>query len=168
MMHIAIGFKYVEPAQDRDFLSSLPERTKEEEEAEAYVRRGTVAPAVESYIRPPLTDERRQQLRALASAVPPGPYQVQTSNSFRRIGTSRGDGDILCAIAQRSDRQPDLHAARGVLDLFAALDRETVLELLDAYDEAFAELQRRIEDLRATDEKYRAELEQRLAAVEGS
>jgi len=29
MMHIAIGFKYVEPAQDRDFLSSLPERTKE-------------------------------------------------------------------------------------------------------------------------------------------
>jgi len=29
MMRIAIGFKYVEPAVERDFLATLPERTKE-------------------------------------------------------------------------------------------------------------------------------------------
>ena len=91
-------------------------------------------------IRIAIGEEKRQQLRALAMAAPPGPYQVQTSNSFRRIGTPDGDGNVLSAVTQRSDGHPDLHAASGVLDLFAALDPTTVLELLDEHDRAVAAL----------------------------
>ena len=97
-----------------------------------------------------ISEATRLRLRALAKAAPPGPYQVQMSNSFRRIGTRHGDGDVLCAVTQRSDGHPDLHAAPGVLDLFAALDPATVLELLDFID------------LHAVDEEYCDELEKRL------
>ena len=85
-----------------------------------------------------LTVEQTRRLRELALALTRGdlrrPWSVQTSNSFRRIGTDRGDGNVLCAITQRSDRQPDLHAPAGVLDYIVAAHPLVVLELLDQRD----------------------------------
>lgn len=64
-------------------------------------------------------------------------WALQTSNSFRRIGMY-GDGDVLCAVTQRSDGHPDLSAARGVLDYIVAAQPRAVLELLDMLDAADA------------------------------
>jgi hypothetical protein len=92
-----------------------------------------------------VTAEQRQKLREAAqiasrgrfvfvSDADPGPWALQTSNSFRRIGTFRGDGDVLCAVTQRSDGHPDLHEAPGVLDYIIAAQPRVVLELLDYID----------------------------------
>ena len=81
-----------------------------------------------------------RRLRDLALAVTRGdlrrPWSVQTSNSFRRIGTDRGDGDVLCAVTQRSDGHPDLHAPADVLDYIVAAHPLVVLDLLDQVDRA--------------------------------
>lgn len=88
-----------------------------------------------------LTVEQSRQLRALILLVTSGnlrrPWSVQTSNSFRRIGTDRGDGDVLCAVTQRSDGHPDLHAAQGVLDYIVAAHPFVVQELLEQRDRAW-------------------------------
>jgi hypothetical protein len=65
---------------------------------------------------------------------------IQTSNSFRRIGTHRGDGNVLCAITQRHDRHPDLMAPSAVLEYIVAAQPSVVLALLDRLDAAEAEL----------------------------
>jgi hypothetical protein len=81
-----------------------------------------------------MTDEQAHKLRELALKITRGdlrrPWIVQTSNSFRRIGTDRGDGDVLCAVTQRSDGQPDLHAPTDVLEYIVAAHPFVVLELL--------------------------------------
>ena|SRR5258706_5160397 len=81
-----------------------------------------------------------QKLRELALLVTKGelrrPWSVQTSNSFRRIGTDRGDGDVLCAVTQRSDGHPDLHAAPGVLDWIVATHPFVVTQLIEQRDRA--------------------------------
>ncbi len=88
-----------------------------------------------------MTVAEAQRLRELALLVTRGdlrrPWSVQTSNSFRRIGTDRGDGDVLCAVTQRSDGHPDLCAPAGVLDYIAAAHPFAVLELLDQRDRAW-------------------------------
>jgi hypothetical protein len=62
-------------------------------------------------------------------------WQLQTSNSFRRIGTQgRGDGDVLCATTHPVDHHPDLLAPSGVLDYIVAAQPRVVLELLDYID----------------------------------
>ncbi len=87
-----------------------------------------------------LTVDQTRKLRELALLVTSGelrrPWSVQTSNSFRRIGTDRGDGDVLCAVTQRSDGHPDLHAAKGVLEYIVAAHPFVVLELIDQRDRA--------------------------------
>lgn len=88
-----------------------------------------------------MTAEQTNQLRKLALLVTNGdlrrPWTVQTSNSFRRIGTDRGDGDVLCAVLQRSDGHPDLHAPAGVLDYIVAAHPFVVLEILEQRDRAW-------------------------------
>lgn len=88
-----------------------------------------------------MTVEQSRRLRELALLVTNGdlrrPWSVQTSNSFRRIGTDRGDGDVLCAVKQRSDGHPDLHAATGVLDYIVAAHPFVMLELLEQRDRAW-------------------------------
>ena len=88
-----------------------------------------------------MTVAQMLRLRALALAVTRGdlrrPWSVQTSNSFRRIGTDRGDGDVLCAVTQRSDGHPDLCAPADVLDYIVAAHPLVVLELLDQRDRAW-------------------------------
>lgn len=59
-------------------------------------------------------------------------WDIQTSNSFRRIG-QYGDGDVLCAVTQR-DGHPDLMAPPGVLEYIVAAQPYVVLELLAALD----------------------------------
>src|SRR5271169_2707806 len=88
-----------------------------------------------------MTVEQSRRLRELALLVTNGelrrPWSIQTSNSFRRIGTDRGDGDVLCAVTQRSDGHPDLHAPAGVLDYIVAAHPLVVLELLRQRDRAW-------------------------------
>lgn len=92
-----------------------------------------------------VTKEERQKIREAAHAVklhafkdsllaPLMDWQLQTSNSYRRIGQC-GDGDVLCATTHPQDRQPDLLAAPGVLDYIVAVQPRIVLALLDRLDE---------------------------------
>ena len=87
-----------------------------------------------------MTTNPAMKLRALALSVTRGelrrPWSVQTSNSFRRIGTDRGDGDVLCAVKQRYDGQPDLHAAPDVLDYIVAAHPLVILQLIRERDSA--------------------------------
>lgn len=86
-----------------------------------------------------MTEEQTRQIRQLALVVTAGdlrrPWRVQTSNSFRRIGTDRGDGDVLCAVRQH-DGQPDLLAAPGVLDYIVAVHPFAVTALIERRDRA--------------------------------
>jgi hypothetical protein len=81
-------------------------------------------------------------------------WTLQTSNSFRRIGQF-GDGDVLCALTQRSDGHPDLQGAPGVLDYIVAAQPTTVLDLLDQLDAAeslcrkVGDMEQRLKDLEA-------------------
>jgi hypothetical protein len=88
-----------------------------------------------------MTPEERQELREAAlrahTCCASALWRLQTSNSFRRLG-SYGDGNVLCAIVQRSDGQPDLMAAPGVLDYIVASQPCVMLKLLEALDEAEA------------------------------
>jgi hypothetical protein len=82
-----------------------------------------------------VTKEDRRGLREIAkTAAELGPWTLQTSNSFRRIGTPRGDGDVICAVTQWSDGQTDLCAPRGVLEYVVAAQPAVVLALLDQLD----------------------------------
>jgi hypothetical protein len=67
-------------------------------------------------------------------ATLPVEWQLQTSNSFRRIGTTYGDGDVLCGTKHPIDGHPDLLAASGVLDYIIAAQPSVVLSLLDDID----------------------------------
>ena len=115
-----------------------------------------------------MTRDERQVLRAAATVAlnatrlhsgmhRVADWQLQTSNSFRRIGT-HGDGDVLCAVMHPSDRQPDLLAPRGVLDYIVAAQPRIVLELIDRLDAAeqmlsrLAEVEIRLDE---TDRKFR-------------
>jgi hypothetical protein len=88
-----------------------------------------------------MTADQSDKLRELALLVTNGelrrPWNIQTSNSFRRIGTDRGDGNVLCGATQRSDGHPDLRAAPSVLDYIVAAHPLVVLELLDQRDRAW-------------------------------
>ena len=90
--------------------------------------------------RDKMTVEQSNMLHKLAMLVTTGnlrrPWIVQTSNSLRRIGTDRGDGDVLCAVTQPSDGHPDLRAAPGVLDYVVAAHPFVVMELLRQRDRA--------------------------------
>lgn len=89
-----------------------------------------------------VTIDDRNKLRSLATALlATGLWELQTSNSFRRIGTSRSDGDVLCATTQRPDGHPDLHGAPGVLSYLIASQPRGVIDLLDQIDELEQSLQ---------------------------
>jgi hypothetical protein len=81
-----------------------------------------------------------EKLHELALSITRGdlrrPWSVQTSNSFRRIGTDRGDGDVLCAVTQPADGQPDLHAAPDVLNYIVAAHPFAILQLIRERDSA--------------------------------
>lgn len=89
-----------------------------------------------------MTPADRQTLLAAATAALAGRaqtsvqrvlnrWELQTSNSFRRIGTTHGDGDVLCGTKHPVDGHPDLLAAPGVLDYVVAAQPSVVIELLD-------------------------------------
>jgi len=67
----------------------------------------------------------------LALLVGSDRWELQTSNSFRRIGTARGDGNVLCGAVQWCDAHPDLMAASGVLDYIIAAQPSVMIELLE-------------------------------------
>jgi len=95
-----------------------------------------------------LTKKDRQELRRIALVAlktslgrfygldAPQEWELQTSNSFRRIGNRGfGDGDVLSGVSHPVDGHPDLRAAPGVLDYIIAAQPSVVLELLDELDD---------------------------------
>lgn len=88
-----------------------------------------------------MTEEQLKRIRELALVVTSGdlrrPWIIQTSNSYRRIGTDRGDGDVLCAVTQRSDGHPDLRAAPYVLEYIVAAHPFIVTQLIEQRDRAW-------------------------------
>jgi hypothetical protein len=60
-------------------------------------------------------------------------WRIQTSNSYRRIGTAMGDGDVLCAVKQR-DGHPDLCVAKEILEYIVTMQPMVISELLDRLD----------------------------------
>ena len=123
-----------------------------------------------------MTRDERQKLReaallamkniSLRSQTGPGSgeWSIWTSNSFRRI-SCYGDGDVLCAVTQRSDGHPDLLAPPGVLDYLVMAQPRVVLALLDYIDAIEKKLDRiealdaELNDLRAIVEAMRYRLE---------
>lgn len=98
-----------------------------------------------------MTPEERQTLRLAAehavritrersspSKIRDERWELQTSNSFRRIGC-HGDADVLCGTNQR-DGHPDLLASAAVLDYIVAAQPRTVISLLDQIDALEARL----------------------------
>lgn len=89
--------------------------------------------------------EARKTLRQLAIRLQeevPDRWELQTSNSFWSVGTSRADGRVLRGTTQRHDGHPDLQGAPGVLAYIIAAQPLVVTSLL--------------EDLDAAEEKLRA------------
>lgn len=81
--------------------------------------------------------EDRKQLRNLAKRATPGPWELQTSNSWRRIGTTGGrfaDGDVLAPTTHRGDNHPDLAARQEDLEFIVAANPAAVLAMLDEID----------------------------------
>lgn len=81
--------------------------------------------------------EDRKQLRNLAERATPGPWELQTSNSWRRIGTTGGrfaDGDVLAPTTHRGDNHPDLAARQEDLEFIVAANPSAVLAMLDEID----------------------------------
>lgn len=79
-----------------------------------------------------------QQLRTLAERATPGPWELQTSNSWRRIGTAGGrfaDGDVLAPTSHRGDNHPDLAARQEDLDFIVAANPAAILVLLDKVEQ---------------------------------
>lgn len=99
----------------------------------------------------------QQQLRKLAERATPGPWELQTSNSWRRIGTAGGrfaDGDVLAPTTHRGDNHPDLAARQEDLDFIVAADPTTVRALLDELDR-LTRAAKYCEDIDATHENHR-------------
>lgn len=118
-------------------------------------------------------EDRWRQLHEGLPKPQPCPWELQTSNSFRRIGM-HGDGDVLCATTHPSDRHPDLLAAPGVLEYIVAVQPSVVLDLLDQLAAAeqllarLAEVETRLDE---TDRKFREAqilVEQLRTAVKGN
>jgi hypothetical protein len=80
-----------------------------------------------------LSPQELSSLREAAASVVgvSGRWSLQTSNSFRRIGTVRGDGNVLCGTIHHHDRHPDLKAALGVLDYIVAVQPCVVIRLIE-------------------------------------
>ena len=104
-----------------------------------------------------MTKEKRQQLREAALAAQNGTidrlpagrraawaadWKIQTSNSFRRIGTTHGDGDVVCGTKHPIDGHPDLLVDPRVLDYIVAAQPSVVIQLLEDLDVADGRLQR--------------------------
>ncbi|MGC0155795.1 ead/Ea22-like family protein [Chromobacterium vaccinii] len=84
-----------------------------------------------------LTPDQLAALRAAAAAAKPGPWEYQTSNGWRRVGTTaarpgRADGDVVAHGA----------ASPANLEFIAAANPAVVLALLDHIDAQAAELER--------------------------
>jgi hypothetical protein len=81
-----------------------------------------------------ISEDDIARLTKAISALPAGPWEVWTSNSYRRItacvgGRSGPDGGVLHAYRQRSDGHPDLSMTAEQLRALCDL-RNTVAELL--------------------------------------
>lgn len=97
---------------------------------------------------PEISDERIAEIEAGCEGVTPGPWMVQDSNSWRRIGRryEGQDGGVLCPIKQ-NDGHPDLCAGRGQdtyknLRHIANCDPDTIRAMAKEIRESRARLRR--------------------------
>ncbi|MBV8060546.1 MAG: hypothetical protein JO253_03350 [Alphaproteobacteria bacterium] len=70
-----------------------------------------------------------KDLLILCDMATPGPWELQTSNSYRRVGTQCADGDVVRGTNHPLDNWPDLAAKAGTLEFIAAADPDTVRAL---------------------------------------
>ncbi len=80
----------------------------------------------------PVTAEEIRELRRVASKATSGEWEVHTSCSWRRIGTERMDGGIICPTNHRLDNHPDLLALPEDLAHVAYANPERIIRLCDA------------------------------------
>ena len=94
-----------------------------------------------------MTPADLNRMEADEALLPPSPWELWTSCSFRRIRGPRGESDVLSAYNQRSDNHPDLSMPEEQLfalvrlrnDLPALLARIRTLEgALDKAEVALA------------------------------
>lgn len=71
------------------------------------------------------------------SAHTPGPWEWQTSNSWRRLGTIHGDGNVMYPCVQR-DGHPDVTFLNGGFEGPDARLIAAAPQLLEALEEAVA------------------------------
>lgn len=77
-----------------------------------------------------------EELRAVVAAMTDAPWEIWTSNSFRRItGPNGRDGGVLSGTVQRHDGHPDLAATPVDLAGIVAL-RNIAPALLDLWEAA--------------------------------
>ena len=101
-----------------------------------------------------------EKLRALQKWATPGPWEIHDSCSWRRIGTARHDGNVLCPTNSRTDNHPDLTAGRGE-------DLQANLGLIVGAVNALPQLLAAIELLSSQVEDLKAALGETLAILEG-
>jgi len=63
---------------------------------------------------------RIAEIRKRLAEASPGPWELQDSNSWRRIGSHWGDGNILRPTNHPRDNHPDLDATYETLRFIAA------------------------------------------------
>lgn len=88
-----------------------------------------------------ITKEQLADLERLARAATPGPWECQTSNGWRRVGTTaanrgRSDGDVLANDAASPANMAYIAAANPATVL-ALLDRIAELEVQNECEEHF-------------------------------
>lgn len=94
----------------------------------------------------------------------PGPWKIQTSCSFRRIGNNMGDGNV-CYPCNQPDGHPDLTFQNGGFDGPDARLIASAPDLLEACQEYAAWADKvacKDADLRAIREKIRAAIAKAL------
>lgn len=72
----------------------------------------------------------REQIAEASAKATQGVWEVQDGCSWRRIGTRRHDGNVLCPVTARYDNHPDLSCGAGE-DVYANL--QLMVMLVNAY-----------------------------------
>ena len=142
------GSKFVKWDPSSAYSFTVEELLAEDwEDAKTYIPRGVSVGTSggPSLDRVGMSPQELKALREAAKAVLSDRWELQTSNSFRRIGTVRGDGNVLHGTTQHYDGYPDLQAAPGVLDYIIAAQPSHVLALIENFDVVTSRFQRALD-----------------------
>ena len=99
----------------------------------------------------PTTAAERERWRELCEKATPGPWELWTSNSWRRFGSTDGNCCRVCEpIVQEHDGHPDLHFPNGGEN---GPDARLIAESRTALPRLLADVER-LEKIREAAERY--------------